>query len=269
MEETKGIRKSKGFKTLSSFVTSLFLFTTVLNSVSVTNADTIEVNTNDQVSQASNAYKELDVNWTRTKDVRAGSSFNVHNSINKFDKYWTKSGSTYTMKSYDDIDSNGTAGIDAAQGEEGIFLMQQLFTKDNKTVVFDYDALTKTIRATDDNAWDGKGNNPYSKYRHDVVNEYLATAAGDYYHLKDIQNSENPTTDIKRADDLNIDSYPEFATWQYMEYGKSTRGTDQMRLFQGNFTIEEGDINKYNYYLTAGNNKDNILAIDDTVMVLV
>ena len=84
MEETKGIRKSKGFKTLSSFVTSLFLFTTVLNSVSVTNADTVgESQTKAVVS--SNNYKELSVNWTRTKDVRAGSSFNVHNSINKFD----------------------------------------------------------------------------------------------------------------------------------------------------------------------------------------
>lgn len=268
MEETKGIRKSKGFKTLSSFVTSLFLFTTVLNSVSVTNADTVgESQTKAVVS--SNNYKELSVNWTRTKDVREGTSYNVHNSINSFDKYWTKSGSTYTMKSNEDIDSNGTAGIDAAQGEEGIFLMQQLFTRDAKTVVFDYDSLINTMGATDTNTWDGKTSNSYSKYRHDVVNEYLATAAGDYYHLKDIQNPKNPTTNIKKADDLNIDSYPEFATWQYMKYGKSTRGTDQMRLFQGNFTIEEGDINKYNYYLTAGNNKDNILAIDDTVMVLV
>ena len=269
MKESKGIRKSRGFKSLSSFVTSLFLFTTVLNSVTVTNADTIEVNTNDTVSLASSAYKELDVNWTRTKDVRAGSSFSVHNSINKFDKYWTKSGSTYTMKSYDDIDSKGTNGVDAAKGEEGIFLMQQLFTKDKKTVVFDYDALTKTMGATDDNAWDGKGANPYSQYRHDVVNEYLATKSGDYYHLKDIQNPKNPTTNIKKIDGFTINSYPDFATWQYMKYNNSTRGTEQMRLFQGKFDINEGDIGKYNYYLTAGDNNDNILAVDDTIMVLV
>lgn len=286
MKGSNGIRKSKGFRYLSTFIISLFLFSIGFNSLPSslsTKADTISP------KKDITAEEDVNLTWRRTKDYRneferksndgsrviypakpAGYINLVHNSKFYESEYWKIESGIKTMKNYDDI-INGSSGTEGAKSDEsGIFVMDNLFKDSSQNIVFNYETLSKLMKPEDTNVWDGKEKtlDTYAPYRSEVVGEYLSMLDGQNYLLADLQNAKEEKLPIKKLESISKANYPNFSTWQYMIYDNSTIGPDQMRLFTGEFEATSKDLEEYDYYITADDGS-NIIGVDDTIMVLV
>jgi hypothetical protein len=235
------IRKTKGFKFLSKILVSVFLTSVVLN-------NGISLNKNN-IAQAeppagSVTYEDVGpIDWTRTHDVRneAPATFQVHNTRANFNGYFTNIGPNSYM-----LDKK-PAGAPA----EGIIWIDSLFGTNKYT--FDYDMLETLLNPTDTNVWDGKGSNPYSGW----------AAPGQISRVQKVKNYFGGTIPS---------SFPDFATWQYCPWNGQPnpyKYGDQLRLFKGNFNLTADDLANYNFFIGIGDNKEMVLPIDDTMMVLV
>ena len=242
-----GIRKNKSFKYISIFVAMLMLCSIVFDIMPFKVFD-------NKVASAANEftdYQEItDIIWTRTKDVRkeSGATFFANNTF-AYDgqgystNYWTDEGnnSYYLNKIPSDFNIE----------QAGIIWMPQIFTGSTNKITLDYDTIIKLMNPTDTNVWDGKGDNPY------------ADKAVPPYQKSRIQKIKDAHGGVIPSD------FPEFATWQYCPYGSDYHHGDQMRLFRGEFELDPNEAQNYDFYITSGDNKEHIIPIDDTMIVLV
>ena len=199
-------------------------------------------------------YKTIDdVKWSRTPDyygneceayvnnTLANNGTNGYKGQFNTNDYWTKEGNTYYLNK------------ETSNYKPGIIWMPNLLPCDNGVadlgynVKLDYDTLLYYLNPTKtDNVWDGKSGDVYAPDRVQKV--------------KDANNGGIPQ------------NFPDFATWGYCAYKTSNtpkRYGDQLRLFRGEFELSEEDIKNYDFFITVGDNKELILPIDDTMIVLV
>ncbi|NLK94469.1 MAG: hypothetical protein GX275_04645 [Clostridiales bacterium] len=272
------IRNKKLLKNISKLLIALTFISFFFPFQNLNSAKAIGINT----ENSNKEYEVLNnITWSRTPDIK-GDSDNVEGTPRGgLVDTRTQSNGRYNVYSFNNTywstsNVNGTNVYTLDKNPnnaKGILQTTKLFnyayngnTNKNK-VVFDYNTLTSILNPTQTNdVWDGKTGNYYSAERINMFKSYNGIPISNA-----IPSSYNDfsTWFYKRTNNF-VDNYnnsmgivrDSITNWQ--------RQGDQLRLFRGEFTLTQDEIDNYDYYVGIGeNNPELILPIDDTMFVLV
>lgn len=272
------IRNKKLLKNISKLLIALTFISFFFPFQNLNSAKAIGINT----ENSNKEYEVLNnITWSRTPDIK-GDSDNVEGTPRGgLVDTRTQSNGRYNVYSFNNTywstsNVNGTNVYTLDKNPnnaKGILQTTKLFnyayngnTNKNK-VVFDYNTLTSILNPTQTNdVWDGKTGNYYSAERINMFKSYNGIPISNA-----IPSSYNDfsTWFYKRTNNF-VDNYnnsmgivrDSITNWQ--------RQGDQLRLFRGEFTLTQDEIDNYDYYVGIGENSPElILPIDDTMFVLV